>query len=132
MSTKKSVKVMVSKKERDFYDKILSELEQKELNGQLVGSDSLAENATAIDKMKWDICREVLIFKKTMNFTSTKMSELMNVDKSRTSEILHYKIDKFTLDRLMGCLLLLKGMNSVLDKKIDLLFSALNRNQFAS
>lgn len=132
MSIKKYVKRKVSKKEQDYYQEALSEIEHKLELGHITGTDALAENATPIEKMKWDICREILIFKKSMNFTSKKMGELMLVDKSRTSEILHYKIERFTLDRLLHCMLSLKGMNAIIDRKIEALFSALNDNEFAS
>ena len=119
MAIKKITKSKLSKRDAKLCQEVLADLDIRELRGEIVGVKALEKNAGPIDKIKWDICLEIIIFKNLMGFSSKKIAELMRVDKARTSEILHYKVEKFSLDRLLECFLSLNGHNKAFDQRID-------------
>ena len=79
---------------RNQIKKMLKKLEKVE------GSHGLPPNADASDRFKYELCRRILIFKKDHNLTQREVAKLLGIDEARVSEILHYHIDKFSLDRL--------------------------------
>ncbi len=132
MAIKKITKTKLNQKDIALYDEILKSLDERENQGDLVGVSSLAPDVSPVDKIKWDLCREIIIFKRLMGYTSKKLGELMGVDKARTSEILHYRVDKFTLDRLLSCFLGLRGHSKITDQRIEEIVRVFDRKDIAS
>ena len=132
MAIKKITKAKLSQKDIALYYEILKELDERDRRGELVGVSSLPHDVSLVDKIKWDLCREIIIFKSMMGHTSKEMGELMAVDKARTSEILHYKVSKFTLDRLLSCFLGLRGYNKITDQRIEEIVRVFDRKDLAS
>lgn len=119
MAIKKITKMKLSKNDLEQYKSILSEIEEREIHGVIIGSNRLTKNASEVDRIKWAICREIIAFKHITNLTSSSIAEMIKLDKSRTSEIMHYRVSQFTIDRLLGCLLLLKGKSVSIDQRIE-------------
>jgi hypothetical protein len=65
------------------------------------GSWILSENATPLQKSKHELCREILIYQRKHKLTDEELTEQMELTLAETEDILHYRIDYFTLDRLM-------------------------------
>ena len=65
------------------------------------GSWSLTENATTLEKTKYDICQNILRYQREKNLSDEKLAQIINLTKSETEDILHCRIDYFTLDRLV-------------------------------
>jgi predicted XRE-type DNA-binding protein len=61
----------------------------------------LPKDAGPIDRAKYDVCRKILIYKRKQDLTQRQVAELIGIPETRVSEILHYKIWKFSLDRLL-------------------------------
>lgn len=76
--------------------KIRSELESDDV----IGSSVLSKDASALDQFKFKLCEIILIYRKKLSLKQKDMAAIIGVDEARMSEILHYKIDKFTSDRL--------------------------------
>ena len=74
------------------------------------GSRGLAPDASALDRAKYDVCEKILIFMKKRKLSQRELAELLETSETRVSEIVHYRIEKFTLDRLIGYLQLIKPM----------------------
>src|SRR5687768_7131311 len=86
--------------ERDQeFEKILQEIEDPKNIGQ--GSWVLPRNATALQKAKYELCKQILIHKQDNNLSTAEVSQRINLTSSETKDILHYHIDYFTLDRLI-------------------------------
>ena len=81
-----------------------SEKEIKEMREKLSkgpASRPLPKNASAVDKIKYQICREFVVFKNSHKITQKALAQKIKVDEALISKILHYNIDEFTIDRLI-------------------------------
>lgn len=65
------------------------------------GSWVLPDNPTPLEKSKHEICREILIYQRKHKLTDEEISQQMELTLPETEEILYYRINYFTLDRLM-------------------------------
>ena len=65
------------------------------------GSQALPNNPTPLQKSKHELCREILIYQRKHKLTDEELAEQMELTLAETEDILHYRIDYFTLDRLM-------------------------------
>jgi len=89
----------MTSKEKQEFKKILQELEDPKNIGQ--GSWALPRNATALQKAKYELCKQILIYKQLNKLTVEEVAERINLTASETKDILYYHITYFTLDRLM-------------------------------
>ena len=118
MAVKGIKKVKVSKEQAKRREEILKEIKEREEKGELVGSQSF-DKSDLIQRVKWSLCREIVVAKRLLDLSSKEVSEIIGLDKSRTSEIMHYKFDQFTIDRLLNCFLAFKGKNPEIDQRIE-------------
>jgi predicted XRE-type DNA-binding protein len=68
----------------------------------------LPKNASPADKIKYQICKEFVVFKNANQITQKTLAEKINIDEAIMSKILHYNIEKFTIDRLLKYLVILR------------------------
>jgi predicted XRE-type DNA-binding protein len=88
----------MTKKEKSFKE-VLAEIESPQDWGN--GSWSLPENATPLEKAKYELCKQIVAYKQDNNLPMVEISKKINLTNSETQEILFYHIDYFTLDRLI-------------------------------
>ncbi len=74
------------------------------------GSRRLSPDATALDRAKYDVCEQILIYMKRKKMSQRDLAKVLHAPETRVSEIVHYRIEKFTLDRLISYLQLIKPM----------------------
>lgn len=86
-----------SQKEKDF-EKYLAKIEDPNYQG---GSWDLPENPTALEQVKYNLCEKILAHKQDNKLTVNKLAQQIKLSVAETEDILHYRIDHFTLDRLM-------------------------------
>ncbi len=126
----KSIKKIKEPQEKALKrEQILKELEKQD---GLVGSHSLDSYDDPIDRIKWSVCREILIAKRLLGLSSKEASEVIGLDKSRTSEIMHYKFDKFTIDRLLTCFLKFRNKHPQIEKKAKEILLTFSKTNIAS
>ena len=66
-----------------------------------MGSRSLRENATPIEKLKYEICAQfVMYYNKQRGLTQQEFAKKLGIDPAIMNKILHYHFDRFTVDRL--------------------------------
>jgi predicted XRE-type DNA-binding protein len=65
------------------------------------GSWVLPDNPTPLEKSKHELCREILIYQRKNKLTDEEIAEQMELTLPETEDILHYRINYFTLDRLI-------------------------------
>ncbi len=70
-------------------------------------SKPLAKNALPVDKVKYHICEQFVIFKNNTKITQKALAQKIDIDESIISKILHYHIEEFTIDRLVKFLAIL-------------------------
>ena len=91
--------------------KFPSKAELKVIRRQMArvqGSRGLSPNANALDRAKYEVCEQLLIFMKKKNWSQRELAHALETSDTRVSEMLHYRIEKFTLDRLVTYLQMVK------------------------
>jgi predicted XRE-type DNA-binding protein len=90
-----------------------SESELKAIRKEMAkvkGSQGLPADASPLDRAKYDVCEQILIYMRKNKLTQRELAKLLKTPETRVSEVVHYRIDKFTLDRLIAYLQILKPM----------------------
>jgi len=81
------------------FKKYLERIEDPNYQG---GSWALPENATPLEKSKYELCKKMIIYKREKKLTTEKIAQKISLSLAETEDILHYRTDYFTLDRLMS------------------------------
>ena len=82
--------------------KRLAEVRKRLSDPSVLGSSLLPSNATQIDRAKFKACEAIIKFRQKNALKQKDLAQQLGIDESRMSEILHYKTDGFTLDRLVS------------------------------
>jgi predicted XRE-type DNA-binding protein len=64
----------------------------------------LSKSASKADHLKFDLCKEFVVYLRENDITQLELAKMLDVDPARINEIVKYKIDLFTADRLIGLL----------------------------
>jgi len=108
-----------TKKETKLRQWIQKDTSKHEIKGEVLGSFGLDKNATEIDKIKWGICRQIVRAHVLLSIPAKELGEKMGLDKSKTSLILNYRMEFFTIDRLLASFFALENSHRDLDNKIN-------------
>jgi predicted XRE-type DNA-binding protein len=65
------------------------------------GNLALPENATEVDRTKYQICQMIVKYQQEHRMTQRELARSLKIDESRISDIFRGKIEGFTLDRLL-------------------------------
>jgi predicted XRE-type DNA-binding protein len=85
--------------ENEKFEKYLQKIEDPKYKGE--ENYDLPENPTPLQVAKFDICQNILRYKRENNFTRQQIAEKIQLSKAETEDILFCEIEKFTLDRLI-------------------------------
>ena len=61
----------------------------------------LPKNASKTERIKYKLCEEFVIYLLEHNITQAQLAKKIKVDPSRINEIVKYRIDLFTIDKLI-------------------------------
>ena len=61
----------------------------------------LPENATKAEKLKYELCKKFVVYIRKNKVTQIELSKQLNIDPARLNEIVKYKINLFTVDKLI-------------------------------
>ena len=86
--------------EEEEFAKYLEKIEDPNYQGQDV-SWHLPENATLLEKMKYEICEKILTYQQDNNLSDEKIASQIKITTGEARDILYCHIDYFTLDRLV-------------------------------
>lgn len=95
---KKELNKKVTKTDKEEFAEYIKQLESPNYQG---GSWSLPENATPLEKSKYEVCREILLYQRKSKISDEKLAKQMELTLPETEDILYYRITHFTLDRLL-------------------------------
>src|SRR6059058_3827110 len=84
--------------EEEEFEKALQEAEDPKNNREV--NYALPENATPLQKAKFEICQKILGYKLDNNLSREQVAGKIQLSKAETEDILFCEIEKFTLDRL--------------------------------
>ena len=66
------------------------------------GNLALPAKATEVERAKYQLCQLIVRYQRKRGLLQKEIAEKIGVDESRISDVLHGKIESFTLDRLIG------------------------------
>lgn len=66
------------------------------------------KNASAVDRIKYDLCREFVDYVISNNISQVELAQKLDVDKARVNKIVKYRIEFFTIDKLLSLLNIIK------------------------
>ena len=95
----KQVKPKRSLVEEKEFEKYLEKIEDPNYQG---GSWALPENASTSEKIKYEICKQMIIHKREKKLSTEKIAQKIALSPAETDDILHYRTTYFTLDRLVN------------------------------
>ncbi len=64
----------------------------------------LSSSASVADQLKFALCKEFVVYLRTHQISQLELAKELGVDPARVSEIVKYKINLFTVDRLLELL----------------------------
>lgn len=77
---------------------ILEKLSSEDVEGSFI----LPKNAQESDKIKYKLCAKIIKYKLTNNLSQKDLSEKLGLDEPEMSRVLHYKIERYSIERLLG------------------------------
>ncbi len=103
--------------DKDRIFKVLDKIK----SGKIKPTKVINENASPIDKMKFNICQQVLKFKRENGYSNLVLAEIIGVGPAVVSRILHCQIDRFKVDSLLSYYfsLVISSKNPKLLKKFN-------------
>ncbi len=61
----------------------------------------LPENATKTDKLKYVLCQKFVVYLQKNKISQAELAKKLDMDTARLNEIVKYKINLFTVDKLI-------------------------------
>jgi predicted XRE-type DNA-binding protein len=83
-------------------EKDLKEILRELSSDDIIGSTVIPKDASESDKMKYKLCGKILEYKFSKNLTQKELAEKIGLDEPETSRVLHYKIERYSIERLIG------------------------------
>ena len=65
------------------------------------GTFILPLKANALDKAKYGVCEKILTYMHDEGHSQRELAAIMDIAETRVSEVVHYRIEKFTLEKLI-------------------------------
>ena len=62
----------------------------------------LPKNASEVDKVKYAICRKFVLHLRKTKLTQKQLAKKLKIDPARMNEIVKYRIELFTIDKLIS------------------------------
>jgi predicted XRE-type DNA-binding protein len=81
-----------------------SEKELKKIRIKLAKAEPsrlLPKNASKADRVKYELCEKFVVYLNQHKITQVQLAKKLKVDPSRVNEIVKYRIDLYTVDKLM-------------------------------
>ncbi len=83
-------------------EKDLKEILKDLSSDDVVGSTVIPKNAPESDKIKYKLCSKILEYKLAKNLSQKELAEKIGLDEPEASRVLHYKIERYSIERLLG------------------------------
>lgn len=61
----------------------------------------LPKNASKSERLKYELCEKFVVYLREHNMTQVSLARKLKVDPSRINEIVKYRIDLYTVDKLL-------------------------------
>lgn len=77
------------------------------------GSRFLAKDASPTDKIKFELCSRFVVYRREKDISQKELADKLGIDPAQMSKILHYYIDEFSVDYLLGLLLKIRPKTTI-------------------
>jgi len=77
------------------------------------GSRPLPKDATPTDKIKYELCSRFVVYRRQKEISQKELALKLGVDPAQMSKILHYHIDGFSVDYLIGLLFKIRPKTTI-------------------
>ncbi len=104
--------------------KVLEKIEKKAKKGKI--PKLLSKDASFDDRMKFSLCKLFVRFVLKSGKKAAKLSELIQVPKTRLSDILNYKMESYSVDRLLSFANKLAEIDPPTKEHLNLMFEILD------
>lgn len=92
----------ITAKENNSFKKVLAEIESPQDWGN--GFWDLPENATSLEKVKYELCEKILGYQEDNNLSDEKIAKKINLTLSKTQDILFCRITKINWENLLNAI----------------------------
>jgi predicted XRE-type DNA-binding protein len=65
------------------------------------GSTQISKDAPLVDQIKYRLCAQIVRFHLSNEVPQRELASKLDIDHPEMSRILHYKIERYTIDRLI-------------------------------
>ena len=86
---------------------VLEEMRSRLSSPDVEGSTVFGPDAPLADRIKQDLCSKIVRYHLKTQISQKDLASRLGVDEPEMSRILHYKIERYTIDRLVGYLQIL-------------------------
>ena len=62
----------------------------------------LPKDASKADKLKFELCKQFVIYLRANDMTQVELAKQLGIEPARLNEIIKYRIELFTIDRLLA------------------------------
>jgi len=62
----------------------------------------LPSDASKVDKLKFELCKQFVVYLRVNDMSQVELAKTLGIEPARLNEIVKYRIELFTLDRLLG------------------------------
>lgn len=83
-------------------EKDIQNILKKLSDNDVIGSTILPLDAPIGDKIKYSLCAKILSYKILHNITQKELADQLKLDEPEISRVLHYKIERYSIERLLG------------------------------
>ncbi len=80
----------------------LKKIVEKLSSDDVIGSTVLSSDASEADKIKYNLCAFIVKYKIEKKINQKDLAEKLGLDEPETSRVLHYKIERYSIERLLG------------------------------
>ena len=83
-------------------DSDLRDMIEKLSSDDVVGSTVLPTDAPESDKIKYKLCNKILDYQIQNHISQKELAQKLNLDEPEISRVLHYKIERYSIERLLS------------------------------
>lgn len=77
------------------------------------GSRLLPKDASTTDKFKFELCSRFVVYRREKEISQKDLAAKLGIDPAQMSKVLHYYIDEFSVDYLLGLLLKIRPKTTI-------------------
>ncbi len=82
--------------------KEFEKIRKKLSSPKYIGSMALHPNASTVDRIKYSLCEEIVRYSRKSELSQVQLAKILKINKTEMSRVLHYRIERYTIDRLIG------------------------------